>query len=95
FYLIDEVRTSQCCPACERRSLETFRMVDNPRPHRRRANSLFFCSCDRCTNQNCRAMNNNTNRIVPRLWNRDMAAYLNMVDIARSLRAGNGLPPRF
>ncbi|KAI7873622.1 uncharacterized protein EV154DRAFT_388412, partial [Mucor mucedo] len=29
-YLIDEYRTSQCCPACERRSLKTFRMVNNP-----------------------------------------------------------------
>ena len=37
-YLIDEYRTSQCCPACERRSLKTFRMVNNPRPHRRIAN---------------------------------------------------------
>ncbi|KAG2211953.1 hypothetical protein INT47_004640 [Mucor saturninus] len=41
------------------------------------------------------AMTNNTNRIVPRLWNRDMAACLNMVDIVRSLGAGNGLPPKF
>ncbi|KAI7893165.1 uncharacterized protein EV154DRAFT_417386, partial [Mucor mucedo] len=96
------IRTSQCCPACNRRSLETFRMVDNPCPHRRRANprlirhaNKFFCSCDRYTNQNCRTMTNNTNRIVPRLLNRDMAACLNMVDIVRSLRAGNGIPPRF
>ncbi|KAG2193488.1 hypothetical protein INT47_005013 [Mucor saturninus] len=95
-YLIDEFRTSQCCPACERRSLETFRMVDNPRPHRRRANPrVIRHGLLRCTNQNCRAMTNNTNRIVPRLWNRDMAACLNMVDIVRSLRAGNGIPPRF
>ncbi|KAI7892692.1 uncharacterized protein EV154DRAFT_389250, partial [Mucor mucedo] len=35
-YLIDEFRTSQCYPACKRRSLETFRMLDNRRPHRRR-----------------------------------------------------------
>ncbi|KAI7896401.1 uncharacterized protein EV154DRAFT_547402 [Mucor mucedo] len=88
-YLIDEFRTSQCCPACERRSLETFRMVDNPRPHRRRANPRVI------RHGLLRAMTNNTNRIVPRLWNRDMAACLNMVDIVRSLRAGNGIPPRF
>ncbi|KAG2211255.1 hypothetical protein INT47_006375 [Mucor saturninus] len=80
-YLIDEFRTSQCCPACECRSLETFRMVDNPRPHRRRANP--------------RVIRHGLLRIVPRLWNRDMAACLNMVDIVRSLRAGNGIPPRF
>ncbi|KAI7895781.1 uncharacterized protein EV154DRAFT_412848, partial [Mucor mucedo] len=38
-YLIDEFRASQCYTACESRSLETFWMVDNPRPHRRRAKS--------------------------------------------------------
>ncbi|KAI7893094.1 uncharacterized protein EV154DRAFT_417663, partial [Mucor mucedo] len=32
--LIDEFRTSHCYPAYERRSLETFWMVDNPRSHR-------------------------------------------------------------
>ncbi|KAI7896240.1 uncharacterized protein EV154DRAFT_435263 [Mucor mucedo] len=41
------------------------------------------------------AMTNNTNRIVPRLWNCVMAACLSMVDIVRSLRAGNGIPPIF
>ncbi|KAG2206531.1 hypothetical protein INT47_008548 [Mucor saturninus] len=95
-YLIDEFRTSQCCPDCERRSLETFRRVDNPRPHRRRANPrVIRHGLLRCTNQNCRAMTNNTNRIVPRLWNCNMAACLNRVDIVRSHRAGNVIPPRF
>ncbi|KAG2204838.1 hypothetical protein INT47_004113, partial [Mucor saturninus] len=56
-------------------------MVDNPRPHRRRANP--------------RVIRHGLLRVVPRLWNRDMAACLNMVDIVRSLRAGNGIPPRF
>ncbi|KAG2200196.1 hypothetical protein INT47_009834, partial [Mucor saturninus] len=88
-YLIDEFRTSQCCPACKRGSLETFWMVGNPRPHRRRANPRVI------RHGLLRVMTNNTNRIVPRLLNRDMAACLNMVDIVRPLRAGNGIPPRF
>ncbi|KAG2204839.1 hypothetical protein INT47_004114, partial [Mucor saturninus] len=33
--------------------------------------------------------------IIPRLCNCDMATCLNMVDIVHSLRAGNGIPPRF
>ncbi|KAI7890618.1 uncharacterized protein EV154DRAFT_421846, partial [Mucor mucedo] len=37
-YSNDKFRTSQCFPACKHRSLETFWMVNNPRPHRRRAN---------------------------------------------------------
>ncbi|KAG2196872.1 hypothetical protein INT47_011392 [Mucor saturninus] len=78
--LIDEFRTSQCCPTCEIRSLETFRMVDNPRPHRRR--------------EDPRVIRHGLLRIVPRLWNCDMTACLNMVDIVRSFRAGNGIPPQ-
>lgn len=34
--LIDEFRTSKCCPECHHLSLETFRRAPNPRPHRRR-----------------------------------------------------------
>ncbi|KAG2206823.1 hypothetical protein INT47_007579 [Mucor saturninus] len=41
------------------------------------------------------AVNVTDEEIVPRLWNCDMAACLNMVDIVRSLRAGNGIPARF
>lgn len=40
-------------------------------------------------------MNTNTQRLVTRLWDRDMAACLNMLHIVRSLRAQNGIPPRF
>ncbi|KAG2200663.1 hypothetical protein INT47_005819 [Mucor saturninus] len=32
--------------------------------------------------------------IVPRLWNCDMTACWNMVDIVHSLRVGNGIPPK-
>ncbi|KAI7889397.1 uncharacterized protein EV154DRAFT_483127 [Mucor mucedo] len=80
-YLIDEFRTSQCCPAFERRNLETLRMIDNPR----------------LTDEEkiLAAMTNNTNGIVPRIWNCDMAACLNIVDIVRTLRAENGILPRF
>ncbi|KAG2211731.1 hypothetical protein INT47_008828, partial [Mucor saturninus] len=88
--------TGQCYPACKRRRLETFWIVNNPCPHRRRANPrVIRHGLLRYTNKNCRTTTNNTNRIVPRLWNRDMAACLNMVDIVRSLPNGNDIPPRF
>ncbi|PHZ14529.1 uncharacterized protein RHIMIDRAFT_275382, partial [Rhizopus microsporus ATCC 52813] len=32
-YLIDEYRTSRCCPTCLNESLHTFRRVPNPRPY--------------------------------------------------------------
>ncbi|KAI7875277.1 uncharacterized protein EV154DRAFT_386699, partial [Mucor mucedo] len=89
-YLIDEFRTSQRCPACERRSLEMFRMVDNPRPHRRRVNHRVIRH-GLLRYVDFTSMTNSTNRIVPRLWNCDMVACLNMVDIVHSLRAGNGI----
>ncbi|KAI7867762.1 uncharacterized protein EV154DRAFT_488261 [Mucor mucedo] len=82
--------------ACERKSLETFRMADNMRPHRRRTNPRGIShGLLRCTNQNCRAMTDNTNIIVPRLWNLDKEPCLNIVDIFRSLPTENGIPPRF
>jgi hypothetical protein len=36
--LIDEFRTSQCCPSCENRSLTTFKRIPNARPYQRRNN---------------------------------------------------------
>ncbi|KAI7897399.1 uncharacterized protein EV154DRAFT_475713 [Mucor mucedo] len=53
----------------------------------------MLISLDRGTSPNCRTMTNNTNNIVPRLWNHDMTTFLNMFNIVRSLRAGNGIPP--
>ncbi|KAI9319737.1 hypothetical protein BX666DRAFT_1812011, partial [Dichotomocladium elegans] len=29
-YLIDEYKTSKCCPVCDNESLATFKMVPNP-----------------------------------------------------------------
>ncbi|KAI7895167.1 uncharacterized protein EV154DRAFT_542092 [Mucor mucedo] len=41
------------------------------------------------------AMTHNIYRIVPRLCDSDMIACLNMVNIVRSIRTENGIPPRF
>jgi hypothetical protein len=42
-YLIDEFRTSQCCPSYENRSLTTFKRIPNLRPYQRRNNLEFIC----------------------------------------------------
>ncbi|KAI7862832.1 uncharacterized protein EV154DRAFT_588095 [Mucor mucedo] len=62
-------------------------MVNNTRPHRRRVNPRVI------RHGLLRAMTRDTNRILPRLWNRNMDDWLTMVDIVRSVRAGNDIPP--
>ncbi|KAI7893652.1 uncharacterized protein EV154DRAFT_479177 [Mucor mucedo] len=57
--------------------------------------SYIFSGNPNSSIMNMRARTNNTNRIAPRLWNCGMAACLIMVNIVRSIRAGNGIPPRF
>ena len=42
-YLIDEFKTSRCCPTCEADSLRTFKTVPNPRPFRRQRNPTVTC----------------------------------------------------
>ncbi|KAI9319113.1 hypothetical protein BX666DRAFT_2025443 [Dichotomocladium elegans] len=85
-YLIDEYKTSKCCPICDNESLATFKMVPNPRPYRRPDNPLTIChGLLRCTNQNCTAGMAEGVR-QPRLWNRDLVATLNMHHILRGLR---------
>ncbi|KAI8053471.1 hypothetical protein BDF22DRAFT_776127 [Syncephalis plumigaleata] len=47
--------------------------------------------CHLCTHQNCKdAMNGKG--FEYRVWNRDMAACLNFIQIILSLRNGNGVP---
>jgi hypothetical protein len=41
--LIDEFRTSQCCPSCENCSPTTFKRISNPRLYQRRNNPEVIC----------------------------------------------------
>ncbi|KAI9319779.1 hypothetical protein BX666DRAFT_1839294, partial [Dichotomocladium elegans] len=99
-FLIDEYKTSRCCPACLNESLSTYKRVQNPRPAHRgredrwRSEVIFFSpfECDsnifcRCSHQNCSPQR--------RVWNRDLAACLNMHHIIRSLRSDGSVPQRF
>ncbi|KAI9315769.1 hypothetical protein BX666DRAFT_2028651 [Dichotomocladium elegans] len=84
-FLIDEYKTSKCCPTCLNESLSTYKRVPNPRPARRgreeRWRSEVICY----------------GLLSPqrRVWNRDLAAYLNMHHIIRSLRSEGSVPQRF
>ncbi|CEG75083.1 hypothetical protein RMATCC62417_10189 [Rhizopus microsporus] len=42
-FLIDEYKTSRCCPTCHNESLHTFRRVPNPRPYQRERYSTVVC----------------------------------------------------
>ncbi|KAI8089059.1 uncharacterized protein BX664DRAFT_239354, partial [Halteromyces radiatus] len=96
-FLIDEFRTSPCCPACQNYSLETFHRVPNPRPYRRQQNPTVIChGLLRCTNQTCvEAIRSNGFEKGYRLWNRDLAAALNFLHILRGLREDGVIPARF
>ncbi|KAI9321284.1 hypothetical protein BX666DRAFT_2148455 [Dichotomocladium elegans] len=79
-FLIDEYKTSKCCPTCLNESLSTYKRVPNPRP------ALFsHFECD--SHQNCSPQR--------RVWNRDLAACLNMHHVIRSLRSDGSVPQRF
>ncbi|KAG1447498.1 hypothetical protein G6F57_017060 [Rhizopus arrhizus] len=42
-FLIDEYKTSRCCPTCHNESLHTFRRVPNPRPYQRERYPTVIC----------------------------------------------------
>ncbi|CAO3630102.1 unnamed protein product [Mucor fragilis] len=97
-FLIDEYKTSKVCPECHEETAVTFKRVRNPQPRRRhqqRYNAFVTRhGILRCTNQNhpAHALPLGT---VYRLWNRDLSACLNMIQILASVRAGQGIPPQF
>ncbi|KAJ2454193.1 hypothetical protein EV183_001678 [Coemansia sp. RSA 2336] len=95
-YLIDEFRTSSICPACNS-SLEMFCKVPNPRPWRRKKNPKVIChGLLRCKNETClKSVANYEDSKRRRLWNRDVAATLNMLHILFSLRNDKCIPERF
>ncbi|KAI9316041.1 hypothetical protein BX666DRAFT_1814842, partial [Dichotomocladium elegans] len=89
-FRIDEYKTSKRCPTCLNESLSTYKRVPNPRPARRgreeRWRSEVICH-GLLSHQNCSPQR--------RVWNRDLAACLNMHHIIRSLRSDGSVPQRF
>ncbi|KAI8053888.1 hypothetical protein BDF22DRAFT_644024 [Syncephalis plumigaleata] len=104
-FLIDEHKTSKCCPACENPSLEKFKKVPNPRPKKHEDSHKIIChGLLRCTHRTCnKAMKDikakkkregklevdykedpEFKRYDHRLWNRDMAACLNFIQICNT-----------
>ncbi|ORE05944.1 hypothetical protein BCV72DRAFT_329901 [Rhizopus microsporus var. microsporus] len=69
-FLIDEHKTSRCCPTCHNESLYKFRRVPNPRLYQRERYSTAVCH----------------GPLRYRLWNRDVAACLSYMHILRGLR---------
>ncbi|KAI8052312.1 hypothetical protein BDF22DRAFT_620716 [Syncephalis plumigaleata] len=107
-FLIDEHKTSKCCPECNKPTLETYKPVDNPRPDQRKKRSkVIRHGLLRCTHRNCKeAMKNIKDKKLDkdnkpikkfeyRVWNRDMAACLNFIQIIRSLRKEDRIPTQF
>ena len=98
-YLVDEHLTSAVCPDCHLRSLETFRSRPSPRPWRH-GHLTTVHGLLRCTTANCQQ---NVNGLrVPRLWNRDDVATLNIRAIVEETIATESAanpqgirPPRF
>ncbi|KAI8053376.1 hypothetical protein BDF22DRAFT_743303 [Syncephalis plumigaleata] len=115
-FLIDEHKTSKCCPACNNPTLEKFKPVANPRSKQHEDSHKIIChGLLRCTHQPCKeAMKDikakkkregkldvdykedpEFKRYDHRLWNRDMAACLNFIQIIRSVRKDKGIPTQF
>ncbi|KAI8048543.1 hypothetical protein BDF22DRAFT_779126 [Syncephalis plumigaleata] len=115
-FLIDEHKTSKCCPACNNPTLEKFKKVANPRSKQHEDSHKIIChGLLRCTHQTCnKAMKDikakkeqegklevdykedpEFKRYEHRLWNRDMAACLNFIQIIRSVRKDNLIPTQF
>ncbi|CEG81979.1 hypothetical protein RMATCC62417_16113 [Rhizopus microsporus] len=83
-YLINEYKTSSLCPDCEGK-LEKSKIIDNPRPYRRKDMSKVKC------NGLLRCKDHSPNK----LWNRDLAAVCNFRKILMSLRETGERPSCF
>ncbi|PIA13712.1 hypothetical protein COEREDRAFT_48379 [Coemansia reversa NRRL 1564] len=89
-YLIDEYCTMVACPVCYHQ-LEKFCWLDKPRPWQQKNHPRVLChGLLRFTSERC-SEDNMPNRI----WNRDLAAVINMRAILHSLRNDNGIPRAF
>ncbi|KAJ2226577.1 hypothetical protein IWW45_007405, partial [Coemansia sp. RSA 485] len=95
-YLIDEFRSSSICPVCNH-GLETFRYVRNPRSWQLDNNPWVKChGLLRCQNENClESVAGPKGFKRRRLWNRDIAAVLNLKHILVDLRENICIPERF
>ncbi|KAG0746502.1 hypothetical protein G6F66_007333 [Rhizopus arrhizus] len=98
-YLIDEFQTSQCYPPCENRSPTAFKRIPNPWPYQRQNNPEAIChGLLACTNQNCKVTVQNISgaeELCELLWNRDLAACLNLIHIVRNLRLNGEISEKF
>ena len=89
--LTDEYCTSQVCPDCHERSVETFRRVPNPRPYRREQMPTVVChGLLRCTTEECHPPNGEH-----RIWGRNLMACLNMRHIKQGLEKTGERPEPF
>ncbi|EIE85794.1 hypothetical protein RO3G_10504 [Rhizopus delemar RA 99-880] len=85
-HLIDEFRTSQCCPSCGHRSLTTFKRMPDPQPYQRRNNPEVICHG---------LLSSGAEELCERLWNRGLVTCLSMIHIVRNLRLNSEIPERF
>jgi hypothetical protein len=86
--LLDEYNTSKLCPGCHEK-IEPFKMRKNPKPWKdnmMRVHGLLRCQSVKCQQ---------SVGYASRLWNRDVAATLNMKMIVESLLQGTEWPVRF
>ena len=90
--LVNEFKTSSVCPTCHHQSLETFVQRPSPRPWRRGA-LVTVHGLLRCQSEICQQFVNGQR--LPRLWNRDDIATLNIRAIVEETLADGDRPMRF
>ncbi|KAJ2807008.1 hypothetical protein H4R20_001460 [Coemansia guatemalensis] len=95
---IDEYLTSTMCPYCGTGQLEKFLLAKNPRPRSREerptitSHALLRCNSVQCIG---RVAADGPIPSRPRCMNRDLAAAMNFLHIANSLKANGVVPERF
>ncbi|KAI8058446.1 hypothetical protein BDF22DRAFT_598771, partial [Syncephalis plumigaleata] len=99
-FLIDEHKTSKCCPACNNPTLEKFKPVANPRSKQHEDSHKIICHGLLRKKREGKLEvdykeDPESKRYEHRLWNRDMAACLNFIQIIRSVREDNPIPTQF
>lgn len=90
--LVNEFKTSSVCPHCHLQSLETFVQRPSPRPWRHGA-MVTVHGLLRCQSEICQLFLNGEH--LPRLWNRDDVATLNIRAIVEETIAQGERPARF
>lgn len=90
--LVNEYKTSSVCPTCHQESLETFMQRPSPRPWREGA-IVTVHGLLRCKSEICQQFVNG--QLVPRLWNRDRVATLNIRSVVDETICQGVRPIRF